>query len=112
DARGLETRAELRESGAALGQASAMGTRQVSNDGALTPEDMEAGERADDALRMNDRGTMRDLAESTGGVLLANTNDFQPAMERVAADLHGYYEIAYAPSSSAYDGRFRRISVK
>ncbi|HVQ32083.1 MAG TPA: VWA domain-containing protein, partial [Vicinamibacteria bacterium] len=86
--------------------------RQVANDGPVSSADMEAGQQVDDALRMDAQGTMRDLAESTGGLLLANTNDLQPAMERVAADLQGYYELAYAPSSSAYDGRFRKISVK
>ena len=53
---------------------------------------------------------MGDLAESTGGFLLANRNDLQPGMERVAGDLQGYYEVAYAPPpapTTAASGRSR-----
>ena len=112
DARGLHVSGDTAAARTALEQAAASAARQVANDGPVSSADMEAGQQVDDALRMDAQGTMRDLAESTGGLLLANTNDLQPAMERVAADLQGYYELAYAPSSSAYDGRFRKISVK
>jgi hypothetical protein len=55
---------------------------------------------------------MRDLAEATGGFLVAETNDLGAAIERVGADLRTYYEIGYAPANPAADGAFRAIEVK
>ena len=51
------------------------------------------------------------LAEETGGVLVANTNNLAERLDRVSGDLDAYYEIAYAPTN-ADDGRFRKVEVK
>jgi tetratricopeptide (TPR) repeat protein len=66
----------------------------------------------EDSLRLNTAGTLRDLAESTGGLVIANSNDLGHKLEQVASDLRLYYEVSYAPARSEYDGRFRRIEVK
>ena len=39
-------------------------------------------------------------------------NDYKKPMARLAADLGGFYEVAYAPSVAAWDGRFRSIEVE
>jgi hypothetical protein len=52
------------------------------------------------------------LSESTGGRLVANSNDVRTGLERALADTAGYYEITYDPQLSAFDGAFRRVSVK
>ena len=39
-------------------------------------------------------------------------NDYKKPMARLASDLGGFYEIAYAPSVAAWDGRFRSIEVE
>ena len=65
-----------------------------------------------DAVRLNRQATLRDLAESTGGFLVAETNDLRPGLDRVAADLRSYYELAYAPPNPRADGRWRTIEVK
>ena len=65
-----------------------------------------------DALRLNRQGVLRDLAESTGGFLVAETNDLRPGLERVVADLRAYYEVGYVPPNPKADGRWRAISVK
>ena len=67
---------------------------------------------AQDALRLNRQGVLRDLAESTGGFLVAETNDLRPGLERVMADLRAYYEVGYVPPNPKADGRWRAISVK
>ena len=33
-------------------------------------------------------------------------------MERLAADLGGYYELAYAPASAAWDGAYRKLELR
>jgi len=55
---------------------------------------------------------LRELAEDTGGALIANTNDLAKGLDRVTADLASYYEIAYAPKNAEADGSFRKIEVK
>jgi hypothetical protein len=55
---------------------------------------------------------LADLAEGTGGFLVANANDFGSHVDRLAADIRGYYEIEYAPAVVSFDGGFRRITVK
>lgn len=52
------------------------------------------------------------LADDTGGLAIAGTNDLGSGLSRVAQELRQYYEIVYAPANPAQDGRFRRISVK
>src|SRR5207248_6157575 len=58
------------------------------------------------------QNTLANLAESTGGSLIANTNDFKGPLRRIEEDVQSYYEIAYAPSIKNYDGSFHTISVK
>lgn len=62
--------------------------------------------------RANVQDTLADLSRSTGGFLIANTNEMAPAMARIAEDIRGYYAVAYRPSSHEYDNKFHHITVK
>jgi VWFA-related protein len=53
-----------------------------------------------------------ELAESTGGFAVTNTNEIALPMQRVMEDIRTHYEVAYTPSSTNYDGNFRKIEVK
>jgi VWFA-related protein len=119
DARGLSPRSpnentrmglELleRTSESAVGVPRGAGT----GGGASLAEQMKSGETLQDTLRFNVQGNLGDLAESTGGILIANTNDLRPGLERIATDLRNHYEVAYVPPNSSPDGRFRRIKVQ
>ena len=55
---------------------------------------------------------LRELAERTGGFLIANTNDVEKPLARVMDDVNTHYEIAYPPTSNNDDGHFRKIEVK
>jgi VWFA-related protein len=55
---------------------------------------------------------MRELAESTGGFAVTNTNEISLPMQRMMEDIRTHYELAYAPTSTNYDGHFRKIDVK
>ncbi|HVO09868.1 MAG TPA: VWA domain-containing protein [Vicinamibacteria bacterium] len=74
-------------------------------------EDLNVTGTALDGLRLNLQGNLRELADSTGGFLIANSNDLRPGLERVGADLRSFYEIAYVPPDPRPDGRFRSIRV-
>jgi hypothetical protein len=62
-------------------------------------------------LSANVQEALRELAESTGGFLIANTND-TGKLARVMEDVDTHYEISYRPASEIEDGHFRKIEVK
>ena len=55
---------------------------------------------------------LEQLSNNTGGLLMAKSNDARAAFHKVGEDLEAYYEIAYVPSHSGYDGRFRKATVQ
>lgn len=74
------------------------------------------GHMEDDDIQLanssNQQLAMQELAESTGGFAVANTNQIALPMQHVMEDIRTHYEIAYTPSDRSYDGRFRRIEVR
>jgi VWFA-related protein len=71
----------------------------------------------DDYLRFmvssgNRQEAIRELAERTGGFLIANTNNTDKLLAHVMEEVDTHYEIAYAPVLEREDGRFRKIEVK
>ena len=80
--------------------------------GRTSVDKVQLGERVEASTRTNWKQPLSELGESTGGFAVLDTNDYRKAMERLAADLGGYYEITYAPSSAAWDGAFRATEVK
>jgi VWFA-related protein len=113
DARGLNTQNQLGTQDKLNRTLAAVRRQQTTRGGvAVTPDEAMAGETVEESLRTNSQGTLGDLAESTGGFLIANSNDMKAGMEKVAGDIVGYYEVVYAPSKVETDGKFRELSVK
>jgi len=114
DARGLTEERNLEAAKKALDQAAAASMRQnmTRGVGPISKEQVLSLDTAESALRMDLQGVLRDLATSTGGALIANSNDVRRGIERAVGDLRGYYEVVYAPPARPYDGRFHRIEVK
>lgn len=79
---------------------------------AVTREESMQFDRAQDAIRANVQVALQELAESTGGFLIANMNDFRKPIQRVVEDLGSYYELIYRPTNNSLDGKFRSIEVK
>jgi VWFA-related protein len=52
------------------------------------------------------------LASDSGGFSVKNTNDLGKGITRIADESRSYYLLGYIPTSTARDGRFRKISVK
>jgi len=97
---------------AAAGAASAQGPSSTSK----TAQMMELAHQ-DDYLKFmvasaNRQEAIRELAERTGGFLIANTNNTDKLLAHVMEEVDTHYEIAYAPASERDDGRFRKIEVK
>ncbi len=65
------------------------------------------------AVRTSDtQAPLRNLAEGTGGFLIANTNDFRKPFQKLFEDVAAHYEAVYHPNSDKYDGSLRKIEVK
>jgi VWFA-related protein len=115
DVSGLSEQSTAKAGDLALGQAAAVSRTQTSIGGSLgaAKEKSRQGDTLNDAVRNSDvQASLRALAEGTGGMLVANTNEFQKPMQRVAEDLETHYELTYRPTATMYDGRLRNISVK
>jgi VWFA-related protein len=64
------------------------------------------------STRSNYQLTFAHLAESTGGFLIANTNDLRGPIHRMTEDIQTYYELSYKPEISNHDGSFHKVAVK
>ncbi len=56
--------------------------------------------------------SMEQLAKDTGGQAFYNTNGLNDALTRVVSNGSHYYSLAYSPSDTNMDGKYRRIQVK
>jgi VWFA-related protein len=64
------------------------------------------------AQRLDQQGTMDDVAETTGGRTCKNTNDLSGCVQSALRDGAVYYELGYYPEGIAWDGRFHKILIK
>jgi len=112
DAHGLSTDSSNR---AAIDQLNNAASASVENQKVGVAVSHSAANSLDSAIqstRGNTQNTLANLAESTGGVLVSNTNDFRTPLHRLSEDIETYYEITYNPEIQNYDGSFRKIAVK
>jgi VWFA-related protein len=114
DARGLGSGTQMEaQRDTLLSAARSSQTQQTSRGGqAITFDQAGIFDTAESSMRKNRQATLAELAESTGGFLVANTNDMRRPMQRVATELSSYYIVSYVPTVREYDGKFRSITVK
>ena len=114
DSRGLDTSRDLAAAGAALDQAGRVSQQAMAKRGAggTSMDEVQNDDLVLSSFKSSTQSVLRELAEDTGGALIANTNDLGKGLDRVTADLASYYEIAYAPKNAEADGSFRKIEVK
>lgn len=114
DARGLLSRGDNSSAMDELRQAAA-GSRATATDTGGRPvsrDEVVAADKAEESMKANVQTELRNLAESTGGFLIANTNDLRAPLRRVVEEVESYYEISYAPEIETFDGRFHKTSVR
>jgi hypothetical protein len=63
-------------------------------------------------LSANTQEALREISESTGGFVIANTNNTEALLAKVMEDVDTHFELAYRPASPTSDGHFRKIEVK
>jgi VWFA-related protein len=77
----------------------------------VTQDQMTASDTAETAGRANVQLAIRDLAESTGGFLIGDSNDLRVPLRHVNEEISSYYEVSYNPGITNFDGSFRKLSV-
>lgn len=107
DARGLTTRLD---SGGALPSISS--PDQDGSAGPPPPRTQLPGDLPAQSTRRNTQNNLLHLAESTGGLLLANANDFRGSLQRIKEDVHAYYLASYLPDDVTWDGKFRPVTIR
>ncbi|MEM7350939.1 MAG: VWA domain-containing protein [Acidobacteriota bacterium] len=68
------------------------------------------GSKIDQVHFTNIQSSLRMLANETGGMVLLNTNNYEPLLDRVAQDFDTYYSLGFSPSA-AESGRYHRLKV-
>jgi len=69
-------------------------------------------ERQNDLLNSRVGAVLGRLAKDTGGFVLENTNDLAAGVARMQLERTTYYLLAYQPTNTKLDGKFRKITVK
>jgi len=59
-----------------------------------------------------ERDGMFALAEDTGGKAIFNNNDLNLGLQKILDDTESYYLLAFEPTVSYRDGRFRKLEIK
>ena len=117
DTRGLTPTPELQKSAELLSAAASASREQQlaevnGGNQEVTPTEVTAFGLAIDSIFADQRGTLRDLAQSTGGKLLPDSLDIRTALRKVMRGVREHYELTYAPTNSALDGTFRHVQIK
>jgi hypothetical protein len=81
------------------------------SDGGADPAEIMASDNAEISGRANLELALRDLAESTGGFLIGDSNDLRVPLRHVNEEISSYYEISYNPAIQNYDASFRKLAV-
>ena len=55
---------------------------------------------------------LRDMATSTDGIAVMNSNDLNGGLKRIADDLTSYYLLGYYSTNAKLDGKFRSLNVR
>ncbi len=69
------------------------------------------GSKIDQVHFSNIQSSLRMMASETGGMVLLNTNNYEPLFNRMAEDFDTYYSLGFSPATSD-SGRYHRFQVK
>jgi VWFA-related protein len=66
----------------------------------------------EESLRFQSQGTMKELAQDTGGKTCTNVNDLSSCVNMALRDGSSYYEVGFYPQNINWDGKFHKVVVK
>jgi len=112
DTRGVMTSSQNSGARGQLNGASAASAdTMMRRDGGANKSEIMAADNAEISGRANVQLSIRDLAESTGGFLIGDSNDLRTPLRHVNEEIAAYYEVSFNPGIQTYDGSFRKLSV-
>lgn len=112
DTRGVMTATQNSAGAGQLNSAArASATTMTQTSGPVTREQVMASDNAEVSARANVQEPLRDLADSTGGFLIGDSNDLRVPLRHVNEEIASYYEVTFNPGIQNYDGSFRKITV-
>lgn len=112
DTRGVMTHSQNAGATDQLNSAAAASRTTVNRtEGAVSKEEILASDNAENSARSNVQLAIRDLAESTGGFLIGDSNDLRTPLRQVNEEIASYYELSYRPGIKTYDATFRDVKV-
>jgi VWFA-related protein len=112
DTRGVVVSAQSSAARSQLnGAARASASTMTQTSGAVTKDQVMSSDNAETSGRANVQESIRDLAESTGGFLIGDSNDLRVPLRQVNEEISSYYELSFNPGIQSYDGGFRKLLV-
>jgi VWFA-related protein len=112
DTRGVMTTSQNAGARSQLaGAAASSASTMTKTSGAVTKEEVMTSDNAELSGRANVQEAVRDLAESTGGFLIGDSNDLRGPLRHVNEEISSYYEVFFSPGIQNYDGSFRKLAV-
>jgi VWFA-related protein len=112
DSRGVMTSSQNSGATSQLNGATAASRTTVTRlEGGTSKDEMMSSDNAEVSARANIDMPLRDLAESTGGFLIGDSNDLRVPVRHVNEEIASYYELSYNPGIQNYDGSFRKLGV-
>ena len=112
DTRGVMTTSQTAGAREQLGGAAkSSASTMTKTSGAVTVDEVMASDNAEVSGRANVQEAVRELAESTGGFLIGDSNDLRVPLRHVNEEISSYYEVFFNPAIQNYDGSFRKLAV-
>jgi VWFA-related protein len=112
DSNGVMTNRQNQAGSDELSQAAGGSRRNATTTGAVSIGMIKASDDAEMSMRANSQSELRNLADGTGGFLVADSNDLRVPLRKINEEIGSYYEVSYNPGIANYDGSFRRIKVE
>ncbi len=112
DTRGVMVSSQTAEARAQLtGAARASAITMTQTSGPVTKDQVMSSDNAEVSGRANVQESIRNLAESTGGFLIGDSNDLRVPLHHVNEEIASYYELSFNPGIREYDGSFHKLTV-
>ena len=112
DTNGVMTYSQNSEGSSNLQQAARASRQNATQNGRVSTDMIYASDTAETSMRANNQNALRNLADTTGGFLVADSNDLRVPLRKINEEIGSYYEASYNPGIQNYDGSFRRIKVE
>jgi VWFA-related protein len=112
DTNGVMTYSQNSEGANNLQQAARASQQNATGKGGVSLSMIYASDTAEMSMRANNQNALRNLADATGGFLVADSNDLRVPLRKINEEISSYYEASYNPGIANYDGSFRRIKVE